>query len=165
MISLFVPARVLRLRFVASLLIAVALCAFAANSARAQSCAAVPDGIVSWWAAEGDAVDQIGGNNGTLGGNTTFGPGEVGRAFVFDGQQSYINLGAPTSLELQDFTIEAWIQRSSSTQASLNGSYGVILAWGQNGYGFALWNDGRLFLTKSFVDNQDFLVGLTDTTQ
>lgn len=95
----------------------------------------------------------------------TFGSGEVGQTFVFDGMNSYVDLGSPTNLELQDFTIEGWIQRYDPAQASLNGSYGVIFSWGQNGYGVGLWNDGRLFLTKAFVGNQDFFVGLTDTSQ
>src|SRR5205823_12793459 len=38
------------------------------------ACAAPPSGLVSWWRAEGNSLDQAGSNNGTLVGNTTFGP-------------------------------------------------------------------------------------------
>ena len=48
-------------------------------------CDPAPAGLVSWWAAEGNAFDQISGNSGTLIGNASYGPGEVGQGFVFDG--------------------------------------------------------------------------------
>ncbi len=60
------------------------------------SCDTVPANIVSWWSAEGNALDRIGGNNGNIGGNTTFASGEVGQGFVFNGTTSYIDLGTPT---------------------------------------------------------------------
>ncbi len=48
-------------------------------------CDPAPAGLVSWWAAEGNAFDQISGNNGTLIGNASYGPGEVGQGFVLNG--------------------------------------------------------------------------------
>ncbi|MGO8765423.1 MAG: protease pro-enzyme activation domain-containing protein, partial [Limisphaerales bacterium] len=41
-------------------------------------CDPAPSGIVSWWAAEGNAYDQISGYNGAPIGNVTYGPGVVG---------------------------------------------------------------------------------------
>jgi hypothetical protein len=84
----------------------------------AGSCATPPSGLVSWWRAEGNALDQAGTNNGTLVGNTTYGPGRVGQAFVFDGSGDAVSLGNPTNLQLQNFTIEAWVKRSGTTRAS-----------------------------------------------
>ncbi|HXI71964.1 MAG TPA: protease pro-enzyme activation domain-containing protein, partial [Verrucomicrobiae bacterium] len=55
------------------------------NSANAAltvtPCAPAPSGLVSWWAAEGNAFDQSGGNHGTLVGNPGYGPVEVGQGF------------------------------------------------------------------------------------
>src|SRR5262249_27527343 len=80
-----------------------------------------PAGLVSWWRAESSATDAVGGNNGTIAGTgtVTYGPGIVGQAFVFDGtHRDRIDLGNPASLQLQDFTLEAWIKRTSPTITS-----------------------------------------------
>src|SRR5271157_5075292 len=71
-------------------------------------CVPPPPGLVSWWSGEGNANDTAGANNGILEGNVTYGQGEVGQAFVFDGVSSGIVVGNDPSLQLQDLTIEAW---------------------------------------------------------
>src|SRR5438552_16310846 len=45
--------------------------------APSPACAASPSGLVSWWRGEANALDQSGGNNGTILGNTSFGAGRV----------------------------------------------------------------------------------------
>ena len=60
----------------------------AAGRALADAVAALPpQGLVSWYRAEGNANDFADGNNGTLQSLTavTFVPGEAGQAFHFDG--------------------------------------------------------------------------------
>ena len=47
-------------------------------SAQATNCASPPTGLVGWWRAEANALDQAGTNNGTVIGNTTYGAGRVG---------------------------------------------------------------------------------------
>ena len=49
------------------------------------NCTPPPPGLVSWWRADGNALDWTGGNNGTIDGNVIYGSGEVGQAFVLDG--------------------------------------------------------------------------------
>src|ERR1035441_2969639 len=49
------------------------------------TCTPAPAGLVSWWAAEGNALDSVGTNNGVLVNGAGFGAGEVGQAFLFDG--------------------------------------------------------------------------------
>jgi hypothetical protein len=142
------------------------------NAGTAGKCAPAPPtncvppvaGLVSWWRGEGNALDQADGNNGTLVGNTTFGPGRVGQAFVLDGSGDAISLGNPTNLQLQNFTIEAWIKRASPSVAS----YGVdhsagILDGTTGGYAFGLWDDGRLLLSKVYVDSTSSSFAITDT--
>ena len=59
----------------------------------------LPTGLVALWSGEGNANDSVGGNNGTLTGSATFGPGKVGQGFVFDGNNgSGVKLGNPASL-------------------------------------------------------------------
>src|ERR1035437_5914715 len=77
------------------------LAALVMTTSRAQgaSCTPPPAGLVSWWAAEGNALDQISGNKGALAGNTSYGPGEVGQGFVFTGNNGDgVVLGNPTNL-------------------------------------------------------------------
>ena len=122
----------------------------------APPCIAAPTNLISWWRAEDFAVDQVSGNHGTLVGNATFGPGLVGQGFVFDGSGDFVSLGNPATLQSQDFTIEAWIQRASPSivSSSATGS-ALILGYGSGGYGFGLLNDGRLFLTKGGPQQRD----------
>jgi hypothetical protein len=79
----------------------------------------VPAGVVSWWAGEGNANDRIGANNGVLEGGVTFVPGEVGRAFDFDGTTADVKFPASPSLDVgpgAGLTIEAWIMPSDLLQ-------------------------------------------------
>ena len=63
-------------------------------------CDPLPSGIVTWWPGENNAVDIIGGNNGTLMNGTGFASGEVGTAFNFNGVNQYLvaNPAAPSNL-------------------------------------------------------------------
>ena len=126
----------------------------------AQTCAPVPYGLVGWWGGEGNAKDVLGFNNGTLYGNATFGPGEVGQAFYFDGHGSSVTLANNPNLQLQDFTIEAWIRLSSLTRP---GSDELIFSYGDGGYGFGISPDGTPFITSVDYDNTKPAYQITDT--
>src|SRR5262245_26837636 len=116
----------------------------------APVCVPPPAGIVSWWRGEGNAFDVIGGNDGTLQNGVSFAAGEVGQDFSFDGTTNGqgVDLGNPSNLQLQDFTIDCWLQRTSTTVGG-NGpsNEGGIVAYGHNGYGLGVASDGQLFLT------------------
>ena len=58
-------------------------------SADLTNCASPPSGLISWWAAEGNALDTVGSNPGVLQNGVGFTSGEVGQAFVFDGSIGY----------------------------------------------------------------------------
>jgi hypothetical protein len=132
--------------FVAAFFLVTAL--FAALNSNAQTCVSPPTGLVGWWRGEGDALDQVGPTSGSLIGDTTFGTGEAGQGFVFDGLGDAIDVGNPARLQLQNFTIEAWIKRSSSSVASQEPWGGAIFVCTWGGYGLGVEDDGRLFLTK-----------------
>ncbi len=127
-------------------------------------CATPVTGLVGWWRAEGNALDSVGTNNGTLSGNTTYGPARVGQGFVFNGTGAVVNLGNPTNLQIQDLTVETWIRRASTSAASLNGNgNGHIFSYGNGGYGLYMDQNGVPTLSKVGVDQVKPSVAITDT--
>src|SRR5688572_3554118 len=77
---------------------------------RTMLAALPPDGLVSWWRAEGDVQDFAGPNDlGSLQNGASFATGIVGQAFRFDGTNDYVDLGSSATLDVADFTIEAWV--------------------------------------------------------
>jgi hypothetical protein len=107
-------------------------------------------GLISWWHADGNALDAVGGIDGTLSGTTRFGPGRIGEGFVFDGN-GVVELGHPAKLQLQDFTVEAWVKRSRTAQTSPTPGGGEILSCGHNGYAMGMTDDGLLYLSAMEV--------------
>ena len=128
----------------------VVLCLLASACVlNAATCSPPPAGLVSWWRAEGDATDFVGANNGTLEAGTVFVPGEVGQAFEFQAPGSGVDVGMPTNLELQDFTIETWVKRTSPNTAGLDGfSFGSVVSWAWGGFAVGMFDSGQLFLAK-----------------
>jgi hypothetical protein len=116
--------------------------------------APMPSGLVSWWKGENNALDEVGGNNGTLVNNTSYGAGMVGTGFVFDGNGDEVLIGNPTNLQLQTFTIEAWIKRTSATQITMDGpNCANIFGYGWNGYIMGVLETGGVFLSKNGVNS------------
>ena len=79
--------------------------------------AAVPADIVSWFRAEGDALDFVDGNHGTLQNGTDFAPGLVGQAFRFDGVDDFVEVPDAANLDYATgapFSIELWAFRTST---------------------------------------------------
>jgi hypothetical protein len=82
------------------------------NASAQTNCTPAPSGIVSWWPADGFALDVIGTNNATLQNGAAYAPGEVGHAFRLDGVSAYLSVPASSSLNVglgSGFTIELWI--------------------------------------------------------
>ena len=87
----------------------------------------VPSSLVSWWSAENTLADIIGGNHGSAKNgptsvgatNTTgqnYGPGKVGRAFVLDGVNDFIQVPHDPSQNITgDITIEGWIKPTANS--------------------------------------------------
>ena len=68
-----------------------------------------PTGLVNWWPADGNGLDIFGPNNATPQNNMTYGPGESGLAFQFDGVSAYLNVGAANLLP--PWTASMWVNR------------------------------------------------------
>jgi hypothetical protein len=127
-------------------------------------CLPAPTNLISFWRAEGNALDTVSANNGLISGDATFGTGEVVQSFVFDGVNDGVLLGSPASLKLQDFSIEAWVKRADASLATGNGeSGGTILGWDTGGYNFGVLNDGRLTFGKIGLATINTSPILTDT--
>src|SRR5258706_4630664 len=114
----------------------------------AQSCPPPASGLVSWWPGNGNPFDVAGTNNGTLQGNAAFAAGKVGQAFTFGSHGDGVLIGNPANLQLQTFTIEAWVKRGSVTQASLDFNGGILFGYGHSGYALALLDDGHALLSS-----------------
>jgi len=77
------------------------------------------DGLMSWWPGNGNALDIIGPNDGTLENDATFAPGKVGQAFSFDGVDDYVIASATNISDLQQLTIDAWVKHNSLSSGSI----------------------------------------------
>ncbi|MGA2244785.1 MAG: LamG-like jellyroll fold domain-containing protein [Verrucomicrobiota bacterium] len=138
-----------------------ALATLAVNPA--PPCDPPPSGLVSWWAAEGNALDSVSTNNGTLVGAVGYTSAEVGQGFVLDGFQEMVTVGNPPALQLQNFTIESWIQRVSTSEVHVGGGNGIIFGYGYGGYALYLDQDGTPVLTQIDIGNTQPPVSITDT--
>src|SRR5215813_10553175 len=127
-----------------------------------QTCVAPPSGLVSWWRGEGTGTDAVGGNHGTLVGDATYTFGKPGIGFALDGNGDGVLVGSADNLQLQDFTIEAWIQRASTSIVSVNFPNAALFGFGSGGYGLGIWYNGTLYLTQWDVGNVATAYAITD---
>ena len=101
------------------------------DAASAQSCYPTPTGIAAWWPAQNSAADIISGNQATLSNVRFITGGMVGDCFQFPAQYSAVLVGNPVNLAVQQFTIEAWVQRAALGEVSLDPQgNGHIFGWG-----------------------------------
>ncbi len=102
-----------------------------------------PAGMVSWWPGDGNARDIVNGNDGALSGDATFAPGKVGQAFSFDGTGDFVEIPHNASLNLAQFSIDAW----AFIDPAVNGGQVNAIAGKSNGAGggggFWLLHDDR----------------------
>lgn len=72
-------------------------------------CSARAD-LVSWWKAEGNALDAVGSNDGTPHSGLQYATGVFGQAFSFDGIGTGINVPDNDNLKITgSMTIDAWL--------------------------------------------------------
>ncbi|MCK5560221.1 MAG: LamG domain-containing protein [Thermoplasmata archaeon] len=123
-------------------LIAVIFAAIPVNVSAEENC---PEGMISYWRAEGDALDSVGTNDGVLTNGATFGTGKVGQTFSFDGVDDYVSIGDmqfPTGSATR--TIEAFIK----TSASIGEYYIFAYGWGASqSFGFGVYHS-KLMITQ-----------------
>jgi RHS repeat-associated protein len=82
----------------------------------ALPCAAVPDGVLAHWPAEGNAEDAFGPYDGTLNGGIAFGQGVAGQAFHLDGVNDYVRAVVPMAGRNAG-TLELWLRTTRQQDA------------------------------------------------
>ena len=115
-------------------------------------------GLVSYWAADGNANDSWDGNHGTLlEDGAWYDEGKTGQAFHFDGHDvnDYVQIGDRANLKMHDaVTIAAWVKCGVSditndfgTIVSKEGEYVLAIHDGaQIWYGFANTSPGWVWV-------------------
>lgn len=96
--------------------------AFAADKSASKKTPpdAVPSaGLVSWWRAEGNALDTVGGNSGVLQNGATFAGGLIGQAFSFDGINDSVNMPRAANLDVGgQVSIAFWMKSGPGNRMS-----------------------------------------------
>ena len=72
----------------------------------------VPAGLISWWRGEGNTSDTMDVHPGTPLGGLSYAPGQIGQAFVLNGQNAAVALGS--WFTLQEFTLSLWVKPDAS---------------------------------------------------
>ncbi len=80
--------------------------------------------LVNLWAGDGDALDSVGGMDGTLFGGTSFATGRVNQSFVFDGSTGYMDVGQPLSEAAG--TVAFWVRRNGPITAGSDVLFGSV---------------------------------------
>jgi len=119
----------------------------------------LPDGLVLHYSFDANTGDRIidtsgSGSDGRVQGATYTSEGKIDGAMSFNGERAAVVVGNPRSLQLQDFTIAAWIKRGDVEKPSGNqGDDAEIFGYGHGGYMLGMAGDGRLFFSKVDIDN------------
>ena len=72
------------------------------------NCAPRPNGLVAWYRGEGNGLDSVGANHGTLRNGVGFTTGKVQQAFSFNGANE-VTVPNATALNPVRITLEAWV--------------------------------------------------------
>jgi len=118
-------------------------------------CTPPPSGMVSWWGGDNNALDMVGGHNGTLMGNATYASGKVGQAFSLDGAfETYIEVPNTSVFNpVGAFSVDGWFYIDPEANKWKISTL-VAKSEGSNGNGWALYFDDR-----SWTHELKFIVG------
>ena len=80
-----------------------------------------PAGMVSWWPGDGNAIDIVDGNPGTLQGGASFAPGKVGQAFSLNGVDDFVEIAHNPNLDpgTGSFTVDAWVKSTATADLQM----------------------------------------------
>jgi hypothetical protein len=97
------------------------------------------EGLIGFWAGNGNAADETDRHPGVLMGNADFAPGPLGQAFHFDSPGSYLKIPRSSDLNASgQVTIEFWMNADAAN--AMNNYQGLVTSdfYGveiSNGYG------------------------------
>jgi hypothetical protein len=110
-----------------------------ATPALAQTCSPITSGEVARWKGDGNALDSIGSNHGTLQNGTTFGPALFGQGFVVDGVDDYVSVPDSPALSFTSaFTLAAWVNPTAPNNGVIQGVVAKSRPGGGTGYRMAV---------------------------
>ena len=124
----------------------------------AGSCLPAPAGLSSWWAGDGNAVDSIGLNGGSLANGASYAVGKVGLGFSFTNGSGYVSIPDRPSQAFgaNDFSIELWAQFTSlgGNRAFISkdegaGAFNKWIFWLNNGQLQFLFGQATSFVVGS----------------
>jgi hypothetical protein len=97
----------------------------------------MPDGLISWWAAEGDFSDEMGANHASGIGGIGFTSTPTSQAWLLDGNSGYAKVASPQNLPLGNAprTLALWIRTPRNLQSSTESA---LMQYGSN-------SGGRMF--------------------
>jgi RHS repeat-associated protein len=88
--------------------VAASLTAAINSGQTVQEDSSVTAGLVSWWSADGQALDIVSGNDAAVQSGVTYAPGKVNQAFSFNGTQGYVQVGGSYSWR-NSRSFAAWV--------------------------------------------------------
>ena len=90
--------------------------------------------VLGWWRFENNANTDIGTTNGVWHGAESYTAGKFGRAGVFNGTDSYVDVSLPDPVS-DHFTLSAWVYLNSSSagQALFSDAHGHLIQIGGSG--------------------------------
>jgi Concanavalin A-like lectin/glucanases superfamily len=142
-------------------LVAALAAVLGAAPALAQTCTPITSGEVARWKGDGNALDSIGTNHGTLQNGTTFGPALFGQGFVVDGVNDYVNVpDSPAISFTSAFTLAAWINPTAPNNGVVQGVVAKSRPGGGTGYRMAVEN-GKIAIG---LNNNNINCVLTSST-
>ncbi|HWB59453.1 MAG TPA: LamG domain-containing protein [Chthoniobacteraceae bacterium] len=131
--------------------------------------APLPEGLVLHYTFDADeggkVTDKSGaGNDGTVQGGAWSAQDRPAGAMKFSGDHQRILVKNSASLQLQDFSIMAWVKLGGRhNQATVAGSGGgIVFGYGQGGYAMGFDGRGHLALTNVGVDQAFVDYGIRD---
>jgi hypothetical protein len=103
-------------------------------------------GLMAYYPFSGNANDAgVNGDSGVSVGGATYGPGIAGQGILLNGSGSGVALGDPANLQLQTFSIAAWLKRTSSSVVSYgSGGVATIVGCSPGGYYLLMDSSGKL---------------------
>jgi len=122
------------------------------------------EGLVAYYPFNGNANDASGnGHHGDVRGDTVLTEdsfGESGRAYYFDGENDYIDLGSDPALAPETFSVSAWFKTSFSGTQNWRTIYGLNHVRGAQQFDVGInWSNNTSVLKLLVVEN--FLYGTT----
>lgn len=114
-------------------------------------------GAVSWWKLDGNANDEIGGNNGNVIGNVNFVEGKYGNAGDFDRNSSYITVADASNLRITAYSVGVWIKPNGVPNEDWKGIVG------KPGRNYQFWLNNAGFVHHRFRNSTDTNAGAPDT--